>query len=178
MEAKQCRFCLDDTETLENPLLSPCPCTGSIRYVHHLCLKRWAAINPANGQACSICKTPFTLFLEILPIRSTTVTLLENGALIGTAFIYLAPTGHVRAVHLCFQIAYFLSVANVFYVRNLRVYASHQIKGSLPYLAVFYIGLLYRLLQYNDIASCFFINIVLFLSWLDHIRVLEMMNTV
>jgi E3 ubiquitin-protein ligase DOA10 len=159
-------------------LITPCPCSGSIRYVHHLCLKRWATIRPVNGQICSICKAPFTLFLEVLPIRSTTVTLLENSALIGTAFIYLAPAGHVRAVHLSFQILYLLAVVNVFYVRNLRVYLIHQLQRSLPYMALTYAGLLYRLIQHNDLACCFFINITLFLTWLDHIRVLEMMNTV
>ena len=180
MEARQCRFCLDDTETPENPLITPCPCNGSIRYVHHLCLKRWAAINPAtNGQTCPICKTPYTLFiLEAIPIRSYTVMLLENGALIGSAVIYLAPTGHVRTVHLGFQAIYLLGVANVFNVRNLRIYAQHQQQRCLPYMALAYAALLYRLLQTNDLACCFFINIVLFLTWLDHVRVLQMMNTI
>jgi len=74
-----------------------------------------------------------------------------------------------------FQVTYLLGLANIFHVQNLRGYTNHQIKRSLP-LIVTYAALLYRLLQHNDLACCFFINIVLFLSWMNHVRVLQVMN--
>ena len=36
-----CRFCLSDTVLTENPLLSPCKCDGSMKYVHLFCLQSW-----------------------------------------------------------------------------------------------------------------------------------------
>jgi E3 ubiquitin-protein ligase DOA10 len=178
MEAKQCRFCLDEGETPDNPLIAPCPCTGSVRYVHHGCLKRWATADPAtNAQICSICQNPFTIFiLEVLPTRSNTTIFLDHGALVGSVLIYLSPVYHVRAIHLGFQTIYLLGIANVFYVRDLRRYTHHQLTRSLPVITCIYLTLLYRLMQHNDIACCFFINIILFLAWLDHIRILELMN--
>ena len=36
-----CRICLVEEDSPDNPLLAPCHCTGSLRYVHHKCLKGW-----------------------------------------------------------------------------------------------------------------------------------------
>ena len=35
---KQCRICMEG-EGLNSPLLSPCKCSGTIRYIHEECLK-------------------------------------------------------------------------------------------------------------------------------------------
>ncbi|CAI2386840.1 unnamed protein product [Moneuplotes crassus] len=40
----QCRICLgeeEDEEIEENPLISPCKCTGTLQYIHLDCLKKW-----------------------------------------------------------------------------------------------------------------------------------------
>jgi len=31
---KDCRVCLDNSDEVNNPLIVPCGCTGSIRYIH------------------------------------------------------------------------------------------------------------------------------------------------
>ncbi|WIA22957.1 hypothetical protein OEZ85_001321 [Tetradesmus obliquus] len=41
-----CRICfeqdgIDKPEDAANPLITPCQCTGSSKYVHRLCLKQW-----------------------------------------------------------------------------------------------------------------------------------------
>jgi hypothetical protein len=36
-----CRVCFGNETTKENPLLSLCRCTGSMKYVHFLCVKTW-----------------------------------------------------------------------------------------------------------------------------------------
>lgn len=40
-ENRQCRICFGDEDTPENPLISPCDCTGSVQYIHYDCLKQW-----------------------------------------------------------------------------------------------------------------------------------------
>lgn len=36
-----CRVCHSEEDSIENPLLSICNCTGSMQFVHHKCLKTW-----------------------------------------------------------------------------------------------------------------------------------------
>jgi pSer/pThr/pTyr-binding forkhead associated (FHA) protein len=36
-----CRVCYGDDSTDENPLISPCKCKGSMKYIHYKCLKNW-----------------------------------------------------------------------------------------------------------------------------------------
>ena len=39
---KICRICLsDEGNATSNPLICPCECKGSMRYIHYLCLKNW-----------------------------------------------------------------------------------------------------------------------------------------
>jgi len=35
-----CRVCLSENED-DNPLISPCHCTGSCKYIHLECLRHW-----------------------------------------------------------------------------------------------------------------------------------------
>ena len=39
-----CRICFGDVSCADNPLINPCKCIGSVKYVHRNCLKEW--INP------------------------------------------------------------------------------------------------------------------------------------
>lgn len=58
----QCRFCLEPATNPANPFIEPCCCSGSVRYVHTNCLRRWIALDPGrNSQRCTICATPFKL---------------------------------------------------------------------------------------------------------------------
>lgn len=38
---KQCKICLNEEETAEDPFITPCKCNGSCAYVHFNCLKQW-----------------------------------------------------------------------------------------------------------------------------------------
>jgi hypothetical protein len=55
-----CRFCLDDTVTVNNPFIHPCVCKGSVENVHLRCLLRWIyqrGIGRALNDECNMCKT-------------------------------------------------------------------------------------------------------------------------
>ncbi len=49
----------------ENPLLSPCECSGSMAFVHYLCIEQWRCRSnhpdARNGLNCETCKAPYTL---------------------------------------------------------------------------------------------------------------------
>ena len=63
-----CRFCWDNSNTVVNPLLCPCKCSGGVGYVHYTCLKHWVKqkqkiVNNSRGTnisfkqfSCEICK--------------------------------------------------------------------------------------------------------------------------
>ncbi|CAD8048206.1 unnamed protein product [Paramecium primaurelia] len=36
-----CRICCSSQDSVQNPLINPCKCTGSIKYIHLNCLKKW-----------------------------------------------------------------------------------------------------------------------------------------
>lgn len=57
---RQCRICMEG-ETSDSPLLSPCKCAGSIRYIHEECLKTWLVSHMEDiaESCCELCKTPF-----------------------------------------------------------------------------------------------------------------------
>merc|ERR1719401_213224 len=62
-----CYMCFDEADTPADPLVSPCKCLGSTRYVHLNCLRRWHAADADNDicflssvdATCSVCKTTF-----------------------------------------------------------------------------------------------------------------------
>jgi hypothetical protein len=66
-----CRICLNDISFEEDsPLISPCKCSGSVKYIHLECLKKWIAslVKTKENESvqsyswktikCEICHTP------------------------------------------------------------------------------------------------------------------------
>ncbi|MEE6523920.1 hypothetical protein FKM82_023043, partial [Ascaphus truei] len=49
-EGDLCRICLMAGDTPENPLIAPCRCVGSLKYVHQECLKRWLMTKITSGE--------------------------------------------------------------------------------------------------------------------------------
>ena len=38
---KSCRICLGEENEDENELISPCKCSGTMKYIHLKCLQEW-----------------------------------------------------------------------------------------------------------------------------------------
>lgn len=68
-----CKICHESTDTASNPLISPCDCRGSVKYVHRDCLKGWVDSNNyrqvydsvgvhgvAVNELCPECKAEYT----------------------------------------------------------------------------------------------------------------------
>lgn len=62
-ELPVCRICLMEENEVDNPLFAPCKCAGSMRFIHHGCLKTWFA-NKRIMKASSIVTTYFWKNLE------------------------------------------------------------------------------------------------------------------
>ncbi|XP_054899047.1 E3 ubiquitin-protein ligase MARCHF7-like isoform X2 [Poeciliopsis prolifica] len=63
-EDSQCRICYGDHSDAD-PLLSPCQCSGSLKYIHCSCLRTWIRTRLQSGFAlgaatrCEICTKTF-----------------------------------------------------------------------------------------------------------------------
>lgn len=66
----QCRICLGETCTPDNPFIAPCACDGSMKYIHLLCLREWLKSKLSVRESgtvvtyswqpmtCELCKEP------------------------------------------------------------------------------------------------------------------------
>lgn len=69
IDADYCRIC----HCSESPsdgvikLISPCYCSGSLKWVHHNCLQRW--LDATNSQRCELCKFPFSMSIKYKPLH-------------------------------------------------------------------------------------------------------------
>ena len=80
---KTCRICYGTDYNIENPLICPCICKGSMKYIHYECLKNWLnskietdlSINTeieeevgitycSKDIACELCKTKFPDYIN------------------------------------------------------------------------------------------------------------------
>jgi len=86
MQEPICRFCFEPNTDQRNPLISPCPCKGSAKYIHRACLYRWIFTDLDDIKLkCSICKIPlleaFLPALEIVPKKGSLVDFLLGSSL-------------------------------------------------------------------------------------------------
>ena len=70
-DSGMCRICLCETSESENPLVSPCSCSGTMKYIHIQCLQKWilsrivTKVNDCNvsyqwkAMICELCKHNF-----------------------------------------------------------------------------------------------------------------------
>ncbi|XP_014769290.1 E3 ubiquitin-protein ligase MARCHF8 isoform X1 [Octopus bimaculoides] len=61
-----CRICHCEGET-EAPLVAPCICSGSLRWVHQACLQKW--IKSADTKSCELCKFEFIMTTKVKPFQ-------------------------------------------------------------------------------------------------------------
>ena len=56
-----CKICYDNDYNYSNPLISPCNCSGSVKWVHLQCLNQWRTVNQNNFYNCDLCKYKYNL---------------------------------------------------------------------------------------------------------------------
>jgi len=128
MQEPLCRFCLEPPTDVSNPLISPCPCKGTVEFVHRACLYRWMFTDTDEGNlVCSICKTPFLEehlpSLEVIPPKNRLYFFLDNS----TAFLLVA---HYI---ICFILSKTLRVEDFFY----HFTVTSQISVNILYMTLF-----------------------------------------
>ena len=64
VENNTCRICFEEQTNTKDPLISPCRCTGTSKYIHHSCLQKWRLSNLPNSdprKKCMECNTEYII---------------------------------------------------------------------------------------------------------------------
>lgn len=69
-----CRICHCEGDS-EVPLIAPCYCAGSLRYVHQACLQQW--IKSSDIRNCELCKFQFIMQSKIKPFSEVNLYLIS-----------------------------------------------------------------------------------------------------
>ena len=56
-----CRICFEGSSAAENPLLSPCNCSGGSQWIHRACLRRWQQLCRTDNRLCDVCQCRYSL---------------------------------------------------------------------------------------------------------------------
>lgn len=71
-----CRVCYSSKSDIENPLICPCKCCGSIKFIHYICLKSWLEENITTKTepnfkiytwksfCCEVCKEEYPKYIR------------------------------------------------------------------------------------------------------------------
>ncbi|KAA0722419.1 E3 ubiquitin-protein ligase MARCH1 [Triplophysa tibetana] len=91
-ELEVCRICHCEGDE-ECPLITPCHCTGSLRFVHHTCLHQW--IKSSDTRCCELCKYDFIMETHLKPLRKWEKLEMSTGE---RRKIFCSVTFHLAAV--------------------------------------------------------------------------------
>ncbi|KAL6082197.1 hypothetical protein STEG23_003515, partial [Scotinomys teguina] len=84
-----CRICHCEGDE-ESPLITPCRCTGTLRFVHQSCLHQW--IKSSDTRCCELCKYDFIMETKLKPLRKgrgSKTFLIQFGAYTGVIIVQL-----------------------------------------------------------------------------------------
>ncbi len=117
----ECRICFDSTN---EPLISPCKCTGSMQWVHRTCLQKW--INIKKDTKCPVCKENYIInrdetqgFVSYL-LGSDTVTTIITGFV---CMFIINLSFHYRIRPNTIALSFFMIIFGMHYI---QVYFEHE----------------------------------------------------
>jgi len=115
-----CRFCFESNSLKKNPLISPCDCKGTSKYVHRDCLMKWQANTTVDAHrfVCQTCQAPYTF---------PTVEFEKIPFLSATPHALLSPNVFLSTLHLCSM------VLSLFRTNSLSLSSSIIIISTLVY---------------------------------------------
>jgi len=187
-----CRFCLETDVTPSNPLVSPCSCIGSVKYIHQKCLYRWILIEPSTKKMnCSICSGRFQLTdpIEVIPQKNTiSLVLLWNPLLIMICLQYMKmfyyfnnPNPLINAIfNKVFetQLAFHVIYACLFVI-NARITRKESYwtisRGRCAGMAIYHLAAL-SLTWSGSMTASYFMGYYTYLFWKIHCDTLAQSN--
>ena len=127
----ECRICFEEgvPRKIGTPdiydLIAPCNCTGTMQWVHLICLKRARQVKPADNTKCPVCLSIYTFF------KTSGYTDIPNmiHQICNSKHAYAIAPGNMYAVHIINTVAFIQLFTYVFNVQRyiLASYISSKI---------------------------------------------------
>ena len=189
MDDPQCRFCHDTIP----PLITPCDCTGSVKYIHKSCILRWATMDGEldySKLSCSLCTVPYRI--EEIRLESYATpshlanVLLHNSAAASIMINYLSilygiHTGQtisqrILVAHMCIYLIYGTLYCLYIRVKNVALYTEIAIERHSYMYALIQLYSAYA--SYTEQYALMSITAMLAqtIVWREHITLLELVN--
>jgi hypothetical protein len=179
----QCRFCLEE----EGPMIAPCKCIGSVKYVHKDCLRRWVVEDDrVNLQrvVCNMCRE--SLYnLEIIVPRAVLDRLLYNLTVICVVIQYLSfivwhkqPTwiNPFEMLQMLMQGYYISLYVDQFRVKNTQLYIQMMINRGSYLFFLLYLYCVVSFFNGKHISMALASNFTFILHWNEHSLILGRIN--
>ncbi|BEI83081.1 hypothetical protein CcaverHIS002_0309490 [Cutaneotrichosporon cavernicola] len=113
-EGDLCRVCRTEAEE-SKPLIYPCKCSGSVRYVHSDCLQEW--LSRSKKRYCEICGHPYT-FTKVYP--SSLPSIIPTMVYIRQS-LFVAGRLAWRVMRVCIAIISWLVILPIITMGSLRI---------------------------------------------------------
>jgi hypothetical protein len=182
----QCRFCLEiDGE----PMVSPCRCTGSVKYIHTHCRRLWVI---QDGQIvsdrleCTICREPL-YSLEPMPRPPASIDLILCNPIWAAAviqYIFIGVHSHslIKPIYIFGQAQglilaiYTTLLATFVRTRHPSLYLEAILnRASYKYL-IAHLYALYCFFYEESFIMIFCANLCMSLYWREHVQILQQIN--
>lgn len=180
LDTKECRICLSD-DLIEN-MICPCLCTGTNKYVHEECLKKFIMFsnNESFKKECYICKNEYNYEVEDIECIKCSLSLFSLNVLFSLIIVFLI-NSYIFSILNCILLLFILILP--FFVNILLSIKKKYILLKLyckelmliPFLLLF-IGIF--LLQYEilNIYGYYLGNISIFMIWNIHYKCINKLN--
>jgi hypothetical protein len=172
-----CRFCLSEDNERSNPLLSPCLCAGTMKFVHRNCLIQWRTVTTFNmfKTNCQLCHAPYAIPRRWLEERMPYVDKFWDYVLSQTFFIIVL----VYYLHILIGSRLFEKEINIYLISKISITVFNYLLFNTSFIyALYYFFLIkkvinkqlyfyynaYNILQYiSGCAVClYFIQFAIF----------------
>lgn len=194
MEIPNCRFCLEETNSRDNPLLAPCRCIGSIQFVHEQCLDKWRSVAPQSLiNICQMCRVPYKILyigFEVLPnehgfiyqilicpylftFASKYLSFMLSGMLLEK---YETSLQLIQYHQIAFHLTYFYLFYKKAFIQNRIHYRKQFFKGSRLGIIFLHIWFWYIAYSTENLLLLYLVDAFLPFYWHTHLQCLTEMN--
>ena len=181
-----CRFCL---ETDGEPMVAPCRCTGTVKYIHTNCRRLWVIQGGeiiSERLYCSICRYPLFVLEPVPRIPAWAHFVLCNplwaATVIQYSFIWFYSHKAIKAIYIFTQAqAIILALYTTLLVLSVRTrHPSHYLQAILDrYSYKYLVAHMYALYSFfydESFLMVFAANICMSMYWREHLHILQHVN--
>lgn len=189
MAPNQCRFCHERRQ----PLITPCNCTGTVKYIHKSCILKWVTMDGYvnhSRMVCPLCMAPYelpqiTLETFFTGIRTVDIILYNSmGVTVFTNYMCILYGVHngmtIPESLLMAQAIVYLTYAYVYgiyaRIQNMGLYTQHAYNSYLPVYACIQLCSSYAAFKGSYVLMSMTGLVAHHLLWREHTNILLRVN--